>query len=946
MTAPQHHHSCNTSSRTHLSPPTGRLLLLLLVLLGGTTTAHFDDYVVTTSTNADECRFESTWATYDNDGPADAFGPWQIATTATLSSDGIQPEPLQNFSMPFWSRDCVRIYPSSDGFLSLAPVGMCPGFCASVQTGFYKFDPSLSPSGGGDFPMIGLYVFNLDPANKGSTRTDGIVRFRVSRDASIAVVEYQRVHPAANVPADAWDETLTAKVVLHRNGSIVMKYSSVFASIVVGPQPDDVYVPTVGLVWTKGTTVRAPTPVFRGGFPTVCAVRYDPVTSPCVQHATCDGCVVNESCTWCASVSRCVARTTANGECAPAAQYANGTCAASVVQLRAGGVQQFYNATVHAAGSAAPSVFPWLTADASVSAQSVAFDGTTGRVVVRLPFNTTYFGLARNRTLNAASARTTATLTVLQSGAIAFGDHMCSGVACDATPPYSILPWATTAVRLFPGFSSAYPPTRVTTARVPRRSVTASPANAAAAFCWPSLAAASQRVLDTPADQCAEAAIIEYTALVAVDLSVQREPRRNVTVAVLVDAAGSVAVLHRSFMLGAAAAGTASCSDAAASVATAYPPPRIGMQRASAADASSVFVPWPSVRRGGVTEFTLVPGCPDCTERGRCDTATGVCICAHNFTGPGCRECASGFYGPTCEPCERCDNGGVCRAGRNGDGMCACVAPHSGRHCDVECTAAEAVTCDLPCSAPGGFCRCGKCVCDDARGWGGAQCSVWSDPCRRLSLDGCTACVDYDPVRCSFCSGAHDFRCIATGDAFPPGANVTVCRSTTTDRTTRGRCAGYSYAATTASLNVILIVGLFFLAVAGILGVVLLCICRKRKKNPLLERPTVGIPEFRRPVREREILHIEVVLQERIPPGKPVLGLPLRQVPMRQLASDQARIARGDAPTFVHVPTELPAVLAQMDSDDGTGSSSSGGDGGPRPRRRRRRRRSRAYEVQ
>jgi hypothetical protein len=129
------------------------------------------------------------------------------------------------------------------------------------------------------------------------------------------------------------------------------------------------------------------------------------------------------------------------------------------------------------------------------------------------------------------------------------------------------------------------------------------------------------------------------------------------------------------------------------------------------------------------------PCARSCGPHGRCNTATGKCICDYGYYGPGpnndCElECPGGGNNP-------CSGNGTCV-----NGICNCFSPYKGAACDQKDCAQICVhgTCDKLHS---------YCVCE--RGWWGDRCntqcpggiaSVCSGHGTCSSSNGACTCVD------------------------------------------------------------------------------------------------------------------------------------------------------------------------------------------------------------
>ena len=207
--------------------------------------------------------------------------------------------------------------------------------------------------------------------------------------------------------------------------------------------------------------------------------------------------------------------------------------------------------------------------------------------------------------------------------------------------------------------------------------------------------------------------------------------------------------------------------------------------------------------------------------------------------------------------------------------------PYSGANCSVECKAPP-YTCD-GCNDVGGYCECGQCICDATRGWRGTNCSVWEDPCYALSLDGCPVCTAHAPVRCRYCpSGGVCFADPSQSGIGTDGLSFHTCSPSLTVNDTD--CVPQPRGQPLTGILAVIVVVMTFGLLGGFVCVFLLaiCICRKRRDNLLAARAITGTPNFHFVVRDREVVQM-VRLQKQGRRGLPVQGIPLRQMPMKDL---------------------------------------------------------------
>ncbi|RNF11015.1 hypothetical protein TraAM80_01142 [Trypanosoma rangeli] len=173
-----------------------------------------------------------------------------------------------NISSPFFSRDSVRWHVSSDGFLAPTPSPLCDFFCLDSAPdtlyGYYQFGSAIY-DGGGDWPMIGLYVADLNPSAarlSPSVRVHGVAGADGGSGYERVTVEYRDV-PLTVCAAAVGTETLTAQVEVWANGTIVMRYRRIPAC---GSA-------SVGLVLSKQERTVVTDVPRPGG---IVAIRYEP----------------------------------------------------------------------------------------------------------------------------------------------------------------------------------------------------------------------------------------------------------------------------------------------------------------------------------------------------------------------------------------------------------------------------------------------------------------------------------------------------------------------------------------------------------------------------------------------------------------------------------------------------------------------------------------------
>lgn len=235
------------------------------------------------------------WAIYADDSS-------RVRSWVSVYDDAAVFQPLE-FCIPFFSIRSTRLFIGTNGFLSVMPVAMCETFCAasSIREGYYKFHTALE-NGGGDWPILGLYVHDMDPSN--TVANGAIFYWFTTRDGTPAVVvEYRNVAQYTQ-SGHAVSSVLNAQMELLANGTIFFRYNSVI-SVPTG----DYYLPSVGLVLSKTQRVYATTPQVstKTGNMSIVAMRFDPtIDTTCGPLTTCDACVAQSRCAWCASTATCL----------------------------------------------------------------------------------------------------------------------------------------------------------------------------------------------------------------------------------------------------------------------------------------------------------------------------------------------------------------------------------------------------------------------------------------------------------------------------------------------------------------------------------------------------------------------------------------------------------------------------------------------------------------
>eukprot|EP00742_Colponemidia_sp_Colp-10_P019133 GILJ01022171.1.p1 GENE.GILJ01022171.1~~GILJ01022171.1.p1 ORF type:complete len:692 (+),score=21.78 GILJ01022171.1:202-2076(+) len=612
-----------------------------------------------------------------------------------------------------------------------------------------------------------------------------------------------------------------------------------------------------GLIWTKKQRVVSPdvTSINQGN-PKIIAIRYDPVPDPCSVNIGCSACAVVTGCVWCGPTNECVGSDIVDDVCSASDRN---QCVAPSLNV----------------SSAIPQPYYKVTTDYSSPFQSVQ-DHPNATVLGNLPqvaqlgMGFPYFSFDPNSTAkyHNVSIENDLSISVTMSSVKCLSNSYM-GVCSGSDFSYSIVLFSGPLVKRS---NSVY-----YTLALPARLVGdfMCQTNNTASGCMP-----------TFVFQFSNVSIFSTPALGYMSISAQAALHEDGTVDLsyfrfLNDKRQPCPYSGAWFSYGAAYSG-------------------LFRDGNGYRDLSSVLLPWPVIPRNLKFTATPIPGCLDCGGRGYCDPADRQCKCNSNFAGQQCEMCAPGFYGPQCSPCRACLNGGQCNDGLTGNGYCECVAPYSGSNCSVTCPG-QYKTCSNGCGV--GYCECGTCVCLTGAGYFGGECEKWADPCRQHSLFGCAACgmMSNDEVACEWCPST--ITCMASSKqswVVPPQAGT--CSVSPTDF---GQCQAPSFHGNTDTQFAIITLVVVFacLALCACLTLFTVCLCRRRPRNPLVLGAVPGVADFGFPRREREIIGISrLPIQGRA--GRPVQGIPLKQIPMRELVLMQ-REKRKTMASLISPITEL-----------------------------------------
>ncbi|AAQ15634.1 hypothetical protein, conserved [Trypanosoma brucei brucei TREU927] len=334
---------------------------------------------------------------------------------------------------------------------------------------------------------------------------------------------------------------------------------------------------------------------------------------------------------------------------------------------------------------------------------------------------------------------------------------------------------------------------------------------------------------------------------------------------------------------------------------SAVPPPYIGISRSGINDKNTIIVPPSLIGEDKQVRFDTSQSCSHCGANGRCVSPTGKCECFEGHIGKFCEECSPGHYGPSCIKCRKCENGGTCDDGRKGSGGCKCMGMFSGENCTTKC--ANSFDCSN-CNLHGGYCECGTCHCYGTNGWSGENCSVFQDPCQRLSFGGCKVCLNDTANECAFCS---DWMCYSK--RLKGTMNEYHCPGNIFDEDP-SLCLPLPQPDAPMKENGIAIpLGL------SLCALFLACVTLILLRFVLLTRGIVnfldvgaagGAPSHVPARREREVVQFTFIPRAAAEGKKYVLGIPLKQIPLQKLynyqeAQRERQNQSQDSPfTFTH----------------------------------------------
>ena len=806
-----------------------------------------------------------SWALYDSS--ARLFGN---KSAASFFDDGPVYDPIGGFCMPYFQMDSVSFFISPNGYLAMQPTSQCPAMCSNGDYGFANF--LVNSSAYGNFAMVGLFVFDLNPSSgqiPGDAQSNAIYKRVFQRllddgtggtvSMKVALVEYYKVLPYGKT-----NVFVTAAAELWENGTIILRFQQVFNLL-----SSNYFLPSTGIIWTPAQRVSTEYVRFvNSSVPAnFVAIRYEPtINKTCSVHVNCSSCsragrntsteyLEVSDCVWCGSSQQCVPYGIASDFCGPSDRNVCLQNETIFNSTSSGNAQPFYRSKIVRQAT-------WI--DIRDNATQV----TNANQNVSLGFNFSFFYNPPNRTTN--NSRTTSEVTLMGGNflSILSSTQPCFvdvyGLCGNGDYSFSIVPFGTVFL--------------------PKSGQTIHFKNLEARsngdlFCPPSGL--------TSSTTCGRGIVFQFSKWI-------QGAQQMTSFQAYLDESGVVALhFHEAFDqdgIGNGGGDFTDCVNGSRTIWNTYYGPYIGLYRDGASDLSSATFPWSEIERDTRVIFTPVEGCPDCSGNGACNLSARVCMCSPNYAGETCSECAPGYYGPSCAICSGCAHGGVCDDGKDGSGYCKCTLPYSGKNCTDVCTGSR----DCVDGCGQGYCLCGKCVCDTQFGWSGEVCDEWEDPCPQWSLDGCSTCVAQTSITCNFCRA--DRVCFAANNqAVRIGSTTTACNGQYYTPSTASTCVTNKQSPPPDSTFAIITVIVVFacLGVCACLTLITVCACRKRPPNPHSISAVPGVPDFAFPHREREIMGVS-----RLPiqgkSGRPVQGIPLKQIQLSQLVKIQ-REARARA---------------------------------------------------
>jgi len=790
------------------------------------------------------------------------------------------------FCFPFFTMQGAAVSISPNGFLSLQPAPLCqlasPSgltlsdvFCSSNQTGYYKIIETPAGYVGGDYPLIGVMVEDLNPSMSSAAGIYYWTTQKYTPSQTVLVVEYD------NVPIfGTLNQQFTMQVELMSNGTIVFRYQQLKSPLFIGQTGSP---PFVGLVWSR---LQRRILAYPATAHTV--IRLDYVVDACTSATSCATCInstatgwsealdspVTVRCHWCANLNLCIGADLVADFCSNADLFES-ACSLGAVhgyrysqQITYGPPASFLDASTLPQTPAPTDSLPFFTNPPSGS------EGAAPTAVGISTYGFLSFGLGAASLLGDCPIPFPGSLSsplclpstaspfraFLEPGTSIFDDWV-QPVANDPNSTQLLIQWtngylAASVADKFTFQIALFPNGRIEMRYGTASAVTSTCPDPVIWTAYPTpfvgLTPDSSTVAGSvvPWQLLRTGAVVAFEPIVGCGVQCAFEGCNHTSL--------SCVCYCRNGTCGDANVSNGTCvacdpgwaGDLCDIPCTCNPQqgncsegPQGNGHCAAACEGAGFMGPDCDV----CAPHFYGPNCQSCP----CDShvfcfdglrGNGTCAgCNHGWAGPNCSICPRGFYGPNCFPCA-CSQG-RCDGGPSGTGVCqSCFVGWAGPSCNISCN----------CSAPNMNCF------DGTLGTGQCYCSLgWS-----LAA----GCADCDGTH----YGPHCAACPCLNGQCDSGVNGSgVCVSC--DVGFYGQYCESSSQASSGLMGVIIIIVIFVLMLLCGCIIVILFLLLRHKRSPI-----AAMIVERRPGGDREVIPImRVPIQ-----GHPVQGIPLRQIPL------------------------------------------------------------------